>query len=193
VTTYSTFAVGRIRFVDGDSLSTDPDTRDDQAWAIVSCLAAGFARVLLDEAINVADRANRVEAVQFHSPVEGWELGACDDQAQAAVEAVVNSFFNDFVTDVIELAERIAWHPRWMDERPWHGDSGMGMYRVGMLLANTVLGTGGAGFDHYASNLQALPGHVTITDRLTRWVAENVSGWESGFIDPAEEPCLLHL
>jgi hypothetical protein len=184
MTSFSTYAVGRIRFVNGD-LSTDDDVAEEQAGAIVSCLTAGCCRALLDTALDLANPDAVVAATDWHSPAEGWELEAVADRDRGDVTELVAQFFAENRTDAILLAERIAWDARFAHE-PWHGDSGMGMYRVGMLLALAH----GYSFADYGDP-RYIPDAPDVTTRLHRRV-ELWWRWGSWWIDSTEEPCLLH-
>jgi hypothetical protein len=190
VTSYSTHGVGRIRFVDGD-LSPWEETREEQVQQVVDCLASGVVRALLDQVRDLADLDDdNIDATQWHSPAEGWELSTVVDDDRPALVAVVEGFVRDCLPDILCLARRIAWDDRFQGEC-WHGDTGMGVYRVGYLLGMQASGNG-VGFTDYADH-RYLP-HDS-TSRMTAWLetSGHDHAWEDVFIDSAEEPCLLHV
>jgi hypothetical protein len=190
VTSYSTFGVGRIAFVDGD-LSPWEETRDEQTQQVVGCLASGAVRALLDQVRDLNDLDDDgIDATQWHSPAEGWELGAVVDDDRAGLVAVVEEFVRDCLPDILCLARRIAWGDRWRSAI-WHGDTGMGVYRVGYLLGMQMSGNG-IGFADYTDH-RYLPNDST--SRMTAWLESSghAHAWEDAFIDSAEEPCLLHV
>jgi hypothetical protein len=187
MTSYSTYAVDTIRFVDG-TLSPDEETREDQRYMIVEALTSGAARTLLDTARDMSDLDAEVNATDWHSASEGWEIEALTDDAQSKLRSVVELFLDDNLNDILTLTDQIAWDGRWHSEI-WHGDRGMAVYRIGMLLAYTLRHEG-IGFLDYDN----APGHNSVISHLTAWLdAHPHPGIEEAWIDSTEEPCLLHI
>jgi hypothetical protein len=184
VTSYSTYGVNRIKLVDG-ALHYDEETREEQHEQILDALTAGAARALLDTAYDMASD-ERPSATDWHSADEGWEIEALTDESQVKLRAVVEAFLDANLTNILTVMDDIAWDGRWHSEI-WHGDRGMAVYRVGMLLAYTLHGDG-IGFNDYA-----IPRGGTA-DRLREWVkAHPAPDVENAWIDSTEEPCLLHI
>lgn len=190
MTSYSTYAVGAIKYVDGDLTHEHTEVREAHLHMLQQCVAAGAMRALLDTASDLADRDAQIDATQWQSPREGWELEALYDDDREAFESFVDQFVTENLLDVICLAERIAWAPRYLSQ-VWHGHSGMGMYRVGYLLGMQRSGNG-VGFEDYHDPRYS---PCDVTDRLTAWLnAHKPNAWEGAWIDSEEEePCLLHL
>lgn len=198
MTSFSTYGAGHLTLVDGN-LSPDEETADEQIYAISHAIAAGGARAFLDTARDEADPDAQVEATQWHSANEGWELAAIQPAEAETWVSVCERFVKEMATPVIDMAARIAWDPRWSNQ-PWHGDHGMGFYRVGMLLAYCLHGDG-IGFDDYSRPV-LIDGKVSSArdsdvDQLNAWATALTSSreywYEDTWIDSTESPCLLHL
>lgn len=188
MTLYSTYGVNRFCLVDG-VLSRDDDERlDEEMNALVQCVASGVVRGLLDQVRDRADPDDdTICAEQWHSAVEGWELGAVADDDQGQLLEWVGWFVRDNEADVLLLAQRIAREPRRVI---WYGNTGMGAYRVGYLLGMEGAGQGLGLSDYW----QAGPGQ-DVTVRLSAWLSrqEERYPFEDAWVDTSEEPCLLHL
>jgi hypothetical protein len=203
MTLYSTYGTGRLRLVDGDLSPDDDELRAEQLHQITSTLACGVIRMLLDTCTDRHDPDRPVHAEEWHTPEEGWELDAVGDEDQPGLLRQVGWFTAAALPHVLALAERIAW-----DEvtrgQVWHGDTGMGLYRVGMLLGHHGARTG-IGFADYTSpsdRRDALPtarsgsrrGYRGLPGQLTWWADTHLHpGWSQAWIDGREDPCLLHL
>jgi hypothetical protein len=202
MTGFSTFGTGRLRLVDGD-LSGDDELRAEQFDQVTSTLACGVVRVLLDTCTDRDDPNRPVRAEQWHTPVEGWELDAvCDDDRPTLVQQV-RWFATANLLDLLALAERIAWDQPTRGQI-WHGDTGRGLYRVGMLLAHQQARTGLGFADHTRPSDQltdlpaARPGargrYRGLPGQLTWWTDTHLhTFWYHAWIDSREDPCLLHL
>jgi hypothetical protein len=198
MTLFSTFGTGRLRLVDGD-LSTDDELRAEQFDQVTSSLACGVARVLLDTCRDRADPDQAVRAEQWHTPVEGWELDAVCDGDRPGLLRQVRWFAAVNLTDVLALAERIAWDQATRGQ-VWHGDTGRGLYRVGMLLGHHGARTSLGFADH--ARPSDLPGdphrsrdrYRGLPGLLTWWTDTHLpTWWDLAWIDSREDPCLLHL
>ncbi len=198
MTSFSVYGTGRLALVDG-SLSTDDELAAEQLDQITNCIAAGAIRALLDTVRDNFDQETEVYAEQWHSAAEGWELDAVVKDDLPPFMAMCERFVHDNVQNILNLAKRIAWDPRWAGENYWHGDDGMAIYRVGTLLGYKLHGDG-IGFDDYFQPELIdgkLPEHPRdhVIEALQAWVdiPENVIYLEDTWIDSSEEPCLLHL
>jgi hypothetical protein len=197
MTSFSTYGTGNLALVDG-SLATDDELAEEQLESIISCVASGAARALLDMVRDEADMDALVDATQWQSVDQGWETDAIVDEDLPAFLDMCERFVRDNVQNILNLAHRIAWDARWSDEHYWHGDEGMAIYRIGMLLGYTVHGDG-IGFDDYYQPL-LIDGKVTpqgdiVIRPLKAWVEDrdNRPYYEDTWIDSTEEPCRLHL
>lgn len=196
MTSYSTYATARLRLVDGDLTNESDEDRAEQFEQVVRCVASGAMRALLDQARDLSDDDAQVDASQWHSPEEGWELDALDDADRDWFYGLVQRFVSENVGSIIALVNRIAWDPRWK-ESLWSGDQGMAFYRVGCLLGMEGAGQG-VGFRDYsgpADNDLVLGGMPDVTDRLSAWLDTVQGGYpfEGAYVDSSEEPCLLHI
>jgi hypothetical protein len=202
MTSYSTYATGTLKIVDGTLASTfrpEPDADNDDLqndlYMLGHAIASGAARALLDVSHDVTDdpdgsEQTEVYAEQWHSADEGWELEALTPEAREKLEQRALSFTTQNLADVVWLAHRIAFDPRYSSDADglWHHDLGMGFYRVGQLLGYELAHQGVGFFDYTGTD-----GKV-ITDRLSLWVDENGDyAYEDAWIDSTEAPCLLHL
>lgn len=184
MTSYSTHGTSRLALIDG-SLHYDDDIRAEQIEQITGCIASGVMRALLNTVRDMAepDDAN-IYAEQWHSEAAGWEINALSDADRPALMEVVNAFVTENTQDILDLGSFIAWQASNADST-FKGDTGMGIYRVGMHLGYCGAGTG-IGFSDSGSHPAA--------ERLSAWVdARNLIAWEEAFIDSTEEPCLAHL
>jgi hypothetical protein len=198
VTSFSTYGTGRLALVDG-SLATDEELAAEQLDQITNAIAAGAARALLDTTRDEADPEAEVYAEQWHSAAEGWELGAIVTGDLPPFMDMCERFVRENVQNVLTLANRIAWDPRWASESYWHGDEGMAIYRIGMCLGYSVHGDG-ISFSDYSQPTRIdgevlTPWRDPIVDPLEAWVntRTNHPHYEDTWIDTTEEPCLLHL
>jgi hypothetical protein len=202
MTSFSTYGTGRLRLVDGD-LSTDQDLRAEQFDQVTSTLACGVVRALLDTCHDRDDPTRTVRAEEWHSPAEGWELDAVHDDDQPGLLRAVTWFAAANLPHVLALAERIAWDQATCGQ-VWHGDTGRGLYRVGILLAHQVArtGIGFAGYtrpdncpdDRPGERPAAARSYRGLCGQLTWWVDTHVHPrWDQAWIARHEDPCLLHL
>jgi len=198
MTLFSTFGTGRLRLVDGD-LSTDDGLHAEQFDQVTSTLACGVARVLLDTCHDRADPDQPVRAEQWHTPVEGWELDAVCDDDRSELARQVGWFTAANLLEVLALAERIAWGQATRGQL-WHGDTGRGLYRVGMLLGHHGARTGLGFTDHPRPHDRPADPHRTrdryrgLPGQLTCWTDTHLHPWwDRAWIDSHEDPCLLHL
>jgi hypothetical protein len=198
MTSFSTFATGRLRLVDGD-LSPHEDLRAEQLGQVTSTLACGVARALLDTCHDRDDPTRAVRAEEWHTPAEGWEIDAVHDDDQPELLRPVTWFTAANLPHVLALAERIAWDQATRGQ-VWHGDTGRGLYRVGILLAHQVTRTG-IGFAGY-TRPDDRPGERSAAGRsyrglcgqLTWWVDTHLHPrWDHAWIAGGEDPCLLHV
>jgi len=198
MTRYSTYGLHRYT-IDLTALSTDPDTRDEEAAALSAAIAAGFARTLLDAAVDLHDPDRPVRAVEYQTPVEGWELAALDDTSSHTVTTTCTDLLIVADRDLFALAHRIRHQPGDRHD-PWARDTGMAFYRIGQLHAQTAIegaysATGhpapvlNAGFSTYATTSPDL-----LITRLTR-IATHLTRNRIGipYLDSAEPDPHLHL
>jgi hypothetical protein len=191
MTSFSTYGTGNLALVDG-SLATDDELAEEQLEAIINCVASGAARALLNTVRDEADTDAQVDATQWHSAAQGWETDAIVDEDLPDFLNMCDRFVRDNVQNILNLASRIAWEARWSDEL-WHGDKGMAIYRIGMLLGHTVH-SDGTGFDDYYQPLlidgKVAPQGDIVLKPLKAWAHPY---YEDTWIDSTEEPCRLHL
>lgn len=197
MTSYSTYMSGSMRLVDGSLHFYDEEIYAEQIDQVINCLAAGAARALLDCARDDAPGQEdaEVDAVQWHSPQEGWELEAIVPGDLPKLMDVVGRFARANSQRILDLGARIAWSEKTRDDT-FHGDTGMGLYRVGMLMGYMMRGAG-VGFNDY-HDPTIIDGVVygdIIVDQLNDGAREEkvVHAFENVWIDSTEEPCLLHL
>ena len=193
MTSYSTYGTSQrhLGLIDGSTaLSTEEGKAEEQMYAISHALASGAARALLDSTHDAADHEADVNATEWHSADEGWEIDAIHDGDRSEFLSLVEQFTRANLPDILTLVQRIAWSKRWAGEM-WHGDDGMAFYRVGMLLGYEGAGVG-IGFSDYSEGDENY--NEGLSARLRTWVEANVGYvWEQSWIDSNEEPCRLHL
>lgn len=190
MTNFSVYGTSNLKLVDG-SLHYDEEIAAEQLDQITNCVAAGAARALLDTVRDLADEDAEVNATEWHSPTEGWELEAIVDKDLPDFMDMCTRFVRDNVQNILTLSARIAWDPRFAGEQYWHGDDGMAIYRIGMCLGYAVHGDG-ISFNDYS---QPFPHVDPVVTPLEAWVEDraNRPHYEDTWIDSTEEPCLLHL
>lgn len=194
MTTYSTFAVNQITIIPGENTLRTYENEEDyenDLWRFARCLAAGAARALLDNATDDnEDPESELAATSWQSPHEGWELEAIAEDERDAFIALFEKFFREQSSPLLALADEIAWSPRWASDSTFHGDTGRGLYRVGMMVAYMGAGAGMGLHDYWQ---EGTPGDWAI-GHLTVWMSQNIgTPWEGAHYDSGEDEPFLHL
>jgi hypothetical protein len=157
----SLFATNLIRLTPEGDLPSDEEKAADYLQSVISCVAAGAARHLI--------HASGVPIEEWHSEHEGWELDTLNADLLAAIKYVTSDMVTYRWSQVIDLANWLAFVDRVSEPTIWFHDFGRALYRIGNLLGSMLNAVGllepeRIGFADY---------HQPSAYKLDDWVSES--------------------